>query len=126
MSETQSDNQSGDGKKNWINVAALEDLADLEAGQCAALELELDNGSTRSVLLIKQAENTWYAMDNICTHDGGCLDDGDIDLNKNTIECARHGAHFNIQTGEALSMPAVHPVATYPLKVESGQLFLQI
>ena len=49
----------------------------------------------------------FYAIDDVCTHDGGPLADGELRDHK--IACPRHGAKFDIRTGAALSMPAVRP-----------------
>ncbi|MDA8043175.1 MAG: Rieske 2Fe-2S domain-containing protein, partial [Pirellulales bacterium] len=48
---------------------------------------------------------SFYAIDDVCTHDGGPLVDGD--LQDCTIACPRHGAKFDIRTGSALLMPAI-------------------
>ena len=48
--------------------------------------------------------DAWYALDDVCTHDGGPLADGELRDHK--ISCPRHGAKFDIRTGAALTMPA--------------------
>jgi 3-phenylpropionate/trans-cinnamate dioxygenase ferredoxin subunit len=62
----------------------------------------------------------FYAIDNVCTHDGGSLDQGDLD--EEAIECPRHGARFDVRTGAVLAMPAVAPVATYPVRVQGTEI----
>ena len=62
----------------------------------------------------------FYAIDNVCTHDGGALDQGDLD--EEAIECPRHGARFDVRTGAVLAMPAVAPVATYPVRVQGTEI----
>ena len=62
----------------------------------------------------------YYAIDDICTHDGGPLAEGtQLD---GVIECPRHGARFDIRTGAVLAMPATSPVPTYAVKVENGEI----
>ncbi|MBA3484425.1 MAG: Rieske 2Fe-2S domain-containing protein, partial [Pirellulales bacterium] len=61
--------------------------------------------SDRLVVLIHAAGH-WYALDDVCTHDGGPLSDGPVDAEEGTIACPRHGAKFNIRTGAAETMPA--------------------
>ena len=39
----------------------------------------------------------FYAIDDVCTHDGGPLDQGE--LQENLVECPRHGAKFDVTTG---------------------------
>src|SRR6185295_8851187 len=52
----------------------------------------------------------YYAMDDVCTHDGGPLAEGFLE--GDVIECPRHGACFSIKTGAALRLPATAPVTT--------------
>ena len=53
----------------------------------------------------------FYAIDDVCTHDGGPLDQGELE--GNLVECPRHGAKFDVTTGRAVVLPAVRPVQTY-------------
>jgi 3-phenylpropionate/trans-cinnamate dioxygenase ferredoxin subunit len=59
-----------------------------------------------------------YAIEDVCTHDGGILTGGPIQ--GDCIVCPRHGAKFSIRTGEALSPPAYEPVAKLSVRVENG------
>ena len=59
-------------------------------------------------------------MDNVCTHDGGTLGDGELD--EGCVECPRHGARFDLFTGEVRAMPAVFPVNAYPVRVVDGEV----
>lgn len=63
---------------------------------------------------------TYYAIEDVCTHDDGPLVEGDLD--GFTIECPRHGARFDIRTGKVLQMPAVLPVRWFPVRVENGEI----
>ena len=65
-----------------------------------------------------------YAMDDVCTHDGGPLAEGQ--LSGNEIECPRHGARFDVRTGKPLCMPAIEPVSTHQVVVNGDQVFLVI
>src|SRR5688572_7589861 len=65
-----------------------------------------------------------YAIEDVCTHDGGVLDQGE--LFGCEIECPRHGARFDVRTGKALTLPAVYPVKTYPVKVEGDQVQVEV
>jgi 3-phenylpropionate/trans-cinnamate dioxygenase ferredoxin subunit len=62
-----------------------------------------------------------YAIEDVCTHDGGELTGGVIEGRQ--IECPRHGARFDIVTGEALCPPAYEPTATFPVRVEDGIVY---
>ena len=63
---------------------------------------------------------SYYAMDDVCTHDGGPLAEGVID--GTVVECPRHGARFDIRTGGVLAMPATVPVPTYTVRVEGEEI----
>ena len=52
----------------------------------------------------------FYALEDRCSHDDGPLCEGDFDLEEGYAVCPRHGAHIDIRTGEALTLPAVEPV----------------
>jgi 3-phenylpropionate/trans-cinnamate dioxygenase ferredoxin subunit len=67
---------------------------------------------------------TFYAVDDLCTHDGGPLAEGELDGCE--IECPRHGARFDVRTGKALSMPAIEPVPTHKVHVEGDDVFIEI
>ena len=59
-----------------------------------------------------------YAIEDVCTHDGGELAGGIVDGDE--IECMRHGARFSIRTGAVTAPPAYEPVAKFPVRVEGG------
>ena len=65
-----------------------------------------------------------YAIDDICTHDGAALDQGELE--GKAIECPRHGARFDVITGRVLALPAVRPVRTYPVRVENDEIAVEI
>jgi 3-phenylpropionate/trans-cinnamate dioxygenase ferredoxin subunit len=65
-------------------------------------------------------DDGFYAIDDVCTHDGGPLAEGA--LAGEVIECPRHGARFNVKTGEVLCLPATAPVATYAIRVEGDDI----
>ena len=61
-----------------------------------------------------------FAMADVCTHDNGPLGDGMLDDHQ--IICPRHGARFDVRSGEALTLPAVLDVPVYPIRVVDGQV----
>jgi len=75
----------------------------------------------RALLVLRVGDN-FFAIEDVCTHDGQPLTNGAV--RGNEIECPRHGARFDITTGRALCMPAVEPVATFEVKVENGEVFI--
>lgn len=65
-----------------------------------------------------------YAIEDVCTHDGGSLDQGE--LIGDEIECPRHGARFRVTDGKVTRMPAVTPVKTFPVTVEGTEVFVEV
>jgi 3-phenylpropionate/trans-cinnamate dioxygenase ferredoxin subunit len=66
----------------------------------------------------------FYAIDDVCTHDGGPLDQGE--LQDNFVECPRHGAKFDVTTGRAVVLPAVRPVKTYRVEVDGDDVKVEV
>ena len=75
-------------------------------------------------LAIYNTEKGFFATQLMCTHEEESLEEGLV-INC-VIECPLHGGRFDICTGKALSAPVHLDLRTYPVKVESGRLFVQI
>lgn len=65
-----------------------------------------------------------FAIANVCTHDDGPLGGGT--LLGEEIECPRHGARFNVRTGEVKTLPAIVPVPTFEVKVEGDDILVDV
>jgi 3-phenylpropionate/trans-cinnamate dioxygenase ferredoxin subunit len=85
-------------------------------------------GTTRRVvvegqeILICNVDGNFFAIEDVCTHDGGPLDQGDLE--DACIVCPRHGATFDVRTGAALTLPAVVPLVTFALEVVGDDICL--
>ncbi|MCL4113293.1 UNVERIFIED_CONTAM: hypothetical protein GTU68_007623 [Idotea baltica] len=73
------------------------------------------------VLLVRNGD-TFYAIEDQCTHDGQPLTDGPV--GDGEVTCARHGAKFDLKTGEAKCMPANEPVQVFDVEVRDGAVFV--
>jgi len=73
--------------------------------------------------LLCNVAGTLYAIEDVCTHDGGELDQGELDGCR--IMCPRHGAYFDVTTGAALTLPAIVPVETFPVRVEVDDVYVE-
>ena len=94
---------------DWTTVVAVDDLP---PGEHMSVEVE------GAVMVVINLDGEFYAIEDICTHDGsdissGCIVDG-------SIECPRHGARFDIRTGEVTAPPAYEPVDVFPVRVQDG------
>ena len=65
-----------------------------------------------------------YAIEDVCTHDGGPLVEGTI-VNGCEVKCPRHGARFDIRTGEARSFPAFEPTNTFAVRVDGKDVWIE-
>lgn len=73
-------------------------------------------------VLVCNIEGSFYAIEDVCTHDGAPLDQGHLE--GKCIVCPRHGATFDVRTGEALTLPAVIPVMTFGVSVEGDDIVI--
>jgi 3-phenylpropionate/trans-cinnamate dioxygenase ferredoxin component len=64
----------------------------------------------------------YYALEDRCSHDDGPLCEGEFDPETGVVVCPRHGANFDIRSGDALTLPATEPVSTYPVRVVDGMI----
>ena len=69
-------------------------------------------------------DDHYYCVDDLCTHDGGPLGEGE--LQGKCLVCPRHGAKFEVESGQALTMPATEPIATHEVKVENDQILVRL
>jgi 3-phenylpropionate/trans-cinnamate dioxygenase ferredoxin component len=73
-------------------------------------------------IMLLNVGGQFYAIGDVCTHDDGPLGDGDLDGYE--IICPRHGAHFDVRTGQATRRPAFAPTPWYPVRLVEG--FLEV
>jgi 3-phenylpropionate/trans-cinnamate dioxygenase ferredoxin subunit len=71
-------------------------------------------------ILVANVGGTFFATQDVCTHDNGTLSDGE--LIGDEIECPRHGARFSAQTGQVRALPAMLPIKTFPVKIENAEI----
>lgn len=93
----------------WQRVAAV---ADFPVGSRKVVDVD---GVRVAVF---HTSDGYYAIEDVCTHDGGELASGA--LKGCEIVCPRHGARFDIRSGEVTAPPAYEPVASLPVRVEAG------
>ncbi|MCH9656198.1 MAG: non-heme iron oxygenase ferredoxin subunit [Planctomycetes bacterium] len=72
-------------------------------------------------ILLIQVNDQYFAIEDVCTHDGQPLTDGSIE--EGEIVCPRHGARFDISTGKALCLPATKAIQTFEVEVRGRKIF---
>ncbi|HVM24737.1 MAG TPA: Rieske 2Fe-2S domain-containing protein [Candidatus Limnocylindrales bacterium] len=100
----------------FVTVARTADVA---PGTVRVVELD-----GRSLCIGLTEDGEWGAIDNVCTHDGGTLGEGELD--DTGVECPRHGARFDLFTGRVLALPAVRPVTAYETFVEGDEVRVRL
>jgi 3-phenylpropionate/trans-cinnamate dioxygenase ferredoxin component len=99
----------------FISIAKT---SDIKPGQMKTFTVN------RVDVLVANVEGTFFATQDLCTHDDGTLRDGE--LVHDQIECPRHGGRFNVKTGAATAMPAMFPIKTFPVKIEGDQILVAL
>ena len=99
----------------FIKVASVSELAD-----DAKLLVEADD----RLVIVSRFGDEYFCIDDICTHDGGTLSDGEHEGCE--IACPRHGAKFDMRTGKALCMTATQDTASHEVKVDGDDILVKI
>ncbi len=98
-----------------VLIGALDDLVE-GSGTCV-------EAGGLALAVFRSGEEV-YAIENRCSHAEASLCEGDVFGGE--VECPLHGAAFDIATGEALTLPATKPVATYRTRVDNGNVFISL
>ena len=76
-----------------------------------------------NVVAVFKVDNEFFAIQNRCSHAEASLSEGEVYDCK--VECPLHGAEFDLKTGEALTLPATKPVATYTTEVNENSVLVK-
>ncbi|HUD20266.1 MAG TPA: non-heme iron oxygenase ferredoxin subunit [Patescibacteria group bacterium] len=92
---------------------------------------DLPSGMKKTVVLggkkiaLANIDDEFFAIDDTCSHEQ-CSLGTDGFLDGNVVTCGCHGAQFDMTSGKVLSLPAPTDVASYKVKVENGEVFIDI
>ena len=98
---------------SYVTVAQAEEIPDGEGRAYALGEKEI---------AIFNCGGSYYAVDNICSHEYAQLHEGYFDSDDCSIECPLHGSLFDLRTGQARTLPATRPVAVYQVRLEGTEI----
>lgn len=93
----------------YYAVAAVGDLPNGER-----LFVEIDS----EYIIVFNIGGEYFAIADLCSHDDGPLGDGEVI--DHAVACPRHGARFDLRSGEALTFPAVQDIPAYPVRIKDG------
>jgi len=99
----------------WTRVAADADLPDERA-----IRVDIDGVA----VCLARSEGEVFAINDRCTHAEVSLSDGEVEGGE--VECWLHGSRFDLRSGQPDCLPAVVPVATYAVKIDGGNIFVDI
>lgn len=95
----------------WVDVGSA---AELVPGEWRAVDVD------GWLVAVFNLDGEFFAIENVCTHDGAELTGGEIE--DGCIVCPRHGARFDIRTGEVRSPPAYDDVLTFPIRIDGDRI----
>ena len=99
----------------WIDVCSE---SELQPGERKIVSTDV------AEIAVFNLEGELFAIEDVCTHDGGELATGRC--HGDQIICPRHGARFCIRDGKALTPPAYEDIETFPVRIEQGQIQVDI
>ncbi|HZT97872.1 MAG TPA: bifunctional 3-phenylpropionate/cinnamic acid dioxygenase ferredoxin subunit [Chloroflexota bacterium] len=99
----------------WVPVCKT---ADVSSGDAACIKLD------DRFLAIYNVDGEFFASDDSCTHEEASLAEGFLE--DHLIECPLHGSQFDVRSGEVLSLPAVRPLRTYPVRLEGDDVLVEL
>ena len=93
---------------------------------------ELDDGAARRVIvdgrpvaLVRLGDRV-HAIDDTCSHAEVSLAEGEVDPEECALECWKHGSLFDLETGEALTLPALKPVAVHLAVIDGDDVLVEL
>ena len=74
-------------------------------------------------ILVLRVDDEYFAVSNRCTHAAWPLTHEPLDGME--IVCTLHGARFDVRDGCPTGGPASKPLATYPIELRDGELYVR-
>ncbi|HVF07789.1 MAG TPA: non-heme iron oxygenase ferredoxin subunit [Actinomycetota bacterium] len=97
------------------------ETTDVAPGQ--ALRFSLDG---REIAVVNLGERGFRALDAICSHAKYYLDEGEVEMELETIECPKHGSTFDLNTGNPKTLPATQPVDAFPATIDGTDVYIEM
>ena len=96
-------------------------VADVPEGEVRRFELD-----HRPFAVTNLGADGFRVVDSICSHAHYFLDEGEVDVEDQTIECPKHGSTFDLDTGAPRTLPATQPVEVFATKVEHDDVMIEV
>ena len=99
---------------SWVDIGPAGELAD-----GVPLSAQVDG----IAVVVVRCGSDLYAVEDRCTHDGESFTGAEVEGCE--LVCPRHGSHFSLQSGEALTPPAYEPLRTYAVREQDGRILVE-
>ena len=93
-------------------------VTDVASG--SALAVDLDG---TAVAVVHDGDD-WYAVADECSHAAIPLSEGEVEGCE--IECWLHGSRFDLRSGKPTGLPAITPIAVYPVKIDGDDVLVDV
>lgn len=101
---------------SWTRVCEIDDVEEEDV-----IGVSVDG---RDIAVYRDEDGGFHASDGHCTHERMLLCDGLV--MDGIIECPKHNGRFRITDGKAVGAPATVDLRTYPVKVEDGEVHVDL
>ncbi len=102
-------------------LVRLCNVSDVPAGDVRRFEVD-----HRPIAVVNLGDEGFRAIDAICSHAHYFLDEGEVDVDLETIECPKHGSTFDLATGKPRTLPATVSVQVFPVKIENDDILIEV
>jgi 3-phenylpropionate/trans-cinnamate dioxygenase ferredoxin component len=80
----------------------------------------------RLVAVVNLGDEGLRAIDAICSHAKYFLDEGEVDVDFETIECPKHGSTFDLNSGKTRTLPATEPIDVFPITTDDDDIYIEV
>jgi len=116
VSDDRADDMTDAVAEGFVRVCSLDDLPTVGAVQAEV--------GGKKVAIVRDSAGDVHAIDDTCSHANVSLSEGDVE--DTAIECWLHGSRFDLRSGKPIGLPAIIPIAVYPVKIDGGDVFVSV
>ena len=113
--------RAGDREGRPMSLVRICGVGDVPEGEVRRFELD-----HRPFAVANLGDEGFRVVDAICSHAHYFLDEGEVDVEDQTIECPKHGSTFDLNTGAPRTLPATQPVEVFATKVEHDDVMIEV
>ncbi len=100
----------------WVKACAADDIDEEDVIPFQA--------SGKDYAIYRSEDDEFFASAGHCTHERTLLCEGLV--MDGVIECPKHNGRFDFRSGKALGAPVIEDLKTYPVKVEAGDVYIDV